>query len=192
MSILYVYLQGLMYDVLLELSILSLELQKHSTSLSKADFLIKRTIRVLETFKTNPGEMTLAAMNSVQNGVHENVVLVAYAKIVAINRSEFLTSLVDKLEIRLNSEQTEMQLLNDIKAVEIEKLKKSSLCQGEIEAKRLCRRFFIDETDVIIGIRNICESEDNNALDIPEGLKSLTKAINTLPCSTAEAEFDLV
>ncbi len=47
---------GLMYDVLQELSSLSLELQATSIAFSRAEHVVKRTIRVLESFKDNPSD----------------------------------------------------------------------------------------------------------------------------------------
>ena len=45
-----------MYDILQELSLLSLSIQKKSMTIHQADRLVKRTIRVMESFKDNPGE----------------------------------------------------------------------------------------------------------------------------------------
>jgi hypothetical protein len=47
---------GLLYDVLHELTSLSLGLQKRPVTLPQAEQLIKRTIRVLMTFKEQPEE----------------------------------------------------------------------------------------------------------------------------------------
>jgi len=41
----------LMYDVLEELANLSLQLQERKVTVTRADKLIRRTIRVIETFK---------------------------------------------------------------------------------------------------------------------------------------------
>jgi len=46
---------GIMYDLLQELSMLSNELQLRTITLSKAEQSIKRTIRIIESFKQEPG-----------------------------------------------------------------------------------------------------------------------------------------
>lgn len=50
-----------MCDVLWELSNLSKELQSHKATMVFADQIIKRTIRVIESFKTKDGEYTSEA-----------------------------------------------------------------------------------------------------------------------------------
>ncbi|UYV79362.1 hypothetical protein LAZ67_17002309 [Cordylochernes scorpioides] len=58
---------GLMYDTLQEMSMLSLELQSRTTTLQKAEHIIKKTIRVIESFKTSPGEKSLLALEAAEN-----------------------------------------------------------------------------------------------------------------------------
>ena len=48
---------ALMYDVLEELSSLSLLLQERSCTIPQADKRIRRTIHVISAMKTKPGEM---------------------------------------------------------------------------------------------------------------------------------------
>ena len=56
---------GLIYDVLQELAILSIELQSQQVTPPRADLLIKRT---KESFKDEPGEHTQLVLNATKNG----------------------------------------------------------------------------------------------------------------------------
>jgi len=49
---------GIMYDLLQEISMLSNKLQLRRITLTKAEQSIKRTIRIIESFKQEPGEYT--------------------------------------------------------------------------------------------------------------------------------------
>ncbi|UYV76318.1 hypothetical protein LAZ67_14000008, partial [Cordylochernes scorpioides] len=68
---------GLMYDTLQEMSMLSLELQSRTTTLQNAEHIIKRTIRVIESFKTSPGEKSLLALEAAENLVFRSGVVLA-------------------------------------------------------------------------------------------------------------------
>jgi len=58
---------SLMYNAFQELSILSNELQSRTISLPKAKQLIKRTIRIIESFKHEPGEQTQLKLLNVKS-----------------------------------------------------------------------------------------------------------------------------
>ncbi|UYV81282.1 hypothetical protein LAZ67_20000646 [Cordylochernes scorpioides] len=98
---------GLMYDTLQEMSMLSLELQSRTTTLQKAEHIIKRTIRVIESFKTSPGEKSLLALEAAENLVFRSVTLVPNAKIIPIDRKKNLLSIIEKLKLRLCTESNE-------------------------------------------------------------------------------------
>ncbi|XP_070822086.1 E3 SUMO-protein ligase KIAA1586-like [Chaetodon trifascialis] len=89
---------GLMYDVLSELSNLSLQLQAHSVTLLKADKFLRRTIRVLASFKDSPGEKSEEASQAQALGHFGSVSLDSYAKLTPINAKQFLQSLINNME----------------------------------------------------------------------------------------------
>ena len=90
---------GLMYDVLQELSSLSLELQKQAMTLDKADRLVKRTIHVLESFVDNPSEHSSEANTAKERMEFKTVELLDIVKQKAIDRQQFIQSVVDNLRL---------------------------------------------------------------------------------------------
>jgi len=91
-----------MYEVLQELSSLSLKLQKQAMTLDKADRLVKRTIRVLESFKLNPSEHSAEAnVAKERNMEFITVKLLNTTKQTAIDKNQFIQSVVDSLRARL-------------------------------------------------------------------------------------------
>ncbi|UYV77289.1 hypothetical protein LAZ67_15000351 [Cordylochernes scorpioides] len=160
---------GLMYDTLQEMSMLSLELQSRTTTLQKAEHIIKRTIRVIESFKTSPGEKSLLALEAAEN----------LKKISS-------KCIIEKLKLRLCTESNEdnEQLIKDISALEPNNFDAENVRYGEVEMRRICRRFNLDEMKCINGLRDFVDDKNN----VPETLQPFFRAISTLPCSTAECE----
>ncbi|CAB1330796.1 unnamed protein product, partial [Coregonus sp. 'balchen'] len=95
---------GLMYDTLHELSLLSQELQSRSITLLGAEHLLKRSIRVIQSFKESPGEKYSEALEAKQTGEYRSIALKTNAKLKSINPGQFLQSLVNNLEKRLSFE----------------------------------------------------------------------------------------
>jgi len=91
----------LLYDVLQELSSLSLELQKQAMTLDKADRLVKRTIRIMESFIENPSEHLTESDVAAQCMEFKTVKLLDITKRKAINRQQFIRSVVNNLRARL-------------------------------------------------------------------------------------------
>lgn len=177
---------GLMYDVLQELSLLSSELQSRSTTLPRAEHLIKRTIRIIESFKTSPGEKRLIASEAVQNLNFKNIYLVPNLKVIPIDRNQFLQSIIDRMKSRLctESDNANEQLLKDISALHAKNINSENVRYGELEMKRICKRFDLDEFICIQGLRDFAD----DVQIVPEKFKTYSTTISTLPCSTAECE----
>lgn len=180
---------GIMYDVLQELSMLSNELQSRTITLPKAEQSIKRTIRIIESFKQEPGEYTQIALNAKSKLLFNEIELVPNKKIVAINQNQFIQSIVDRMTTRLcsRSEDENYQLLSDISALDLNNIKagsSGSIRYGELELRRICRRFDVDEIQAVQGLRAFIE---NNEL-LPDNFKPILNTIASLPCSTAECE----
>lgn len=177
---------GLMYDILQELSVLSTELQSRITTLPRAEHLIKRTLRIIESFKENPGEKTQIALIANEDMIFKNIILVRNTKIMPINKDQFIQSMVDRMKSRLcsDSNNENIELLKDISALDPNNIKTDDIRYGEAEVRRICRRFNVDELEAIAGLRDFTE----NIKSVPEKLKPLLTAISSLPCSTAECE----
>ncbi|XP_039658030.1 E3 SUMO-protein ligase KIAA1586-like isoform X1 [Perca fluviatilis] len=105
---------GLMYDALSELANLSQQLQAHSITLLRADHLLKRTIRVLASFKDTPGEKSKEALAAQALGQFGSVPLHSNAKLTPINAKQFLQSLINNMEKRLSFEGRETSLVKRI------------------------------------------------------------------------------
>ncbi|KAJ3582687.1 hypothetical protein NHX12_000371 [Muraenolepis orangiensis] len=88
---------GLMFDALSELANLSQQLQAHSVTLLRADHLLKRTIRVLASFKDTQGEKFEEALTAQALGHLGSVPLESNAKLTPINAKQFLQSLINNL-----------------------------------------------------------------------------------------------
>ncbi|XP_029342172.1 E3 SUMO-protein ligase KIAA1586-like [Acyrthosiphon pisum] len=85
---------ALMCDILKELSYLSNQLQSHAVTLLQSDQLIKRTIRVLESFKTKDGEHVLEAKEAQIIMLFKTIGLTNNQKLICINPSQFITSML--------------------------------------------------------------------------------------------------
>uniref|UniRef100_A0A3B4WK65 DUF4371 domain-containing protein n=1 Tax=Seriola lalandi dorsalis TaxID=1841481 RepID=A0A3B4WK65_SERLL len=81
---------GLMHDVLSELSNLSQQLQAHSVTLLKADEFLRRTIRVLASFKDSPSEKSEEASQAQASAHFGSVSLESNSKLTPINAKDFL------------------------------------------------------------------------------------------------------
>jgi len=59
-----------------------------------------------------------------------------------------------------------------------------NICFGEVEVKRLCNRFLINQEKAIRRLRILIDEETNKI----EELNEINNLIKTIPCSTAECE----
>ena len=91
---------ALMYDALHELALLSESLQKGTTSLTYADRLINRSIRVIDGIGEHSGTKVLAALTALSEGRLSTVLLGDNPKTVSIDRQQFLRSLSNNLRHR--------------------------------------------------------------------------------------------
>ncbi len=173
---------GLMYDALSELANLSQQLQAHSITLLRADQLLKRTIRVLASFKDTPGEKSEEALTAHALGHFGSVPLESNSKLTPINGKQFLQSLINNMEKRLSFEG---EMLHDISVLDTDNWPSTpGIRHGEAQVKRLCRRFNLCEEQAVNGMRDFLEHPDSE----PESLKPLIRCMQTFPCSTAECE----
>ena len=173
---------GLMHDVLSELSNLSQQLQAHSVTLLKADEFLRRTIRVLASFKDSPGEKSEEASQAQTSGHFGSVSLESNSKLTPINAKQFLQSLINNMERRLSFEG---EMLRDLSVLDTNTWPlRPGIRHGELQVKRLCRRFSLCEEQAVNGMRDFLEHPDKE----PESLIPLIRCMQTIPCSTAECE----
>ncbi|CAB1346481.1 unnamed protein product, partial [Coregonus sp. 'balchen'] len=92
------------HESLIELQELNGELQSRSITLLRAEHLLKRSIRVIQSFKESPGEKYSEALEAKQTGEYRSIALKTNAKLKSINPGQFLQSLVNNLEKRLSFE----------------------------------------------------------------------------------------
>ncbi|XP_008179456.1 E3 SUMO-protein ligase KIAA1586-like [Acyrthosiphon pisum] len=159
---------ALMCDILFEISQLSLDLQKQDMSLLQADVLIRRTIRVIESLKTMDGKYYSEAVKAKEKLMFKTVVLSSNEK---INKNQFITSVVNNLNMRLiPNEEVDIRF-------------------GEKEIQRICNRFCINEVKSLKGLRIYVDENDKvDDITLIEELKDINILIKTFPCSTAECE----
>ena len=195
-----------MYDALEELTSLSEQLQSRSCSLIRADKIMRRCIRALESMMHRPGEKTTEAMEAVAKIKFTNIDLICNQKCRIVNHNQFLQSLIDNMKSRLFTtqsssvsticnkpqklhEETYKILLQDLNVLNPESWPAEiPQCFGE-EVRCLCQKFGLVARKAIDGIR---EFVDNGGRRIPDDLMFLTKCVATIPCSTAECEPGLV
>ncbi|XP_051793984.1 E3 SUMO-protein ligase KIAA1586-like [Acanthochromis polyacanthus] len=173
---------GLMYDVLSELSNLSQQLQAHSVTLLKADEFLRRTIRGLVSFKNSPGEKSEEALQAQASGHFGTVSLHSNAKFSPINAKQFLQSLINNMEKRLSFEG---EMLRDLSVLDTSTWPLSpGIRHGELQVKRVSKRFGLCEEQTVHGMREFLEHPDKK----PGSLIPLIRCMQTIPCSTAECE----
>lgn len=105
---------GLLYDVLSELAMLSCILQSRKITLMRAQTEMRRTIRILESLKAEPGEKEREIMEAIHEGVHKGV-NITITKSGGINRLQFLQNLVDRMRWRLFDDSNNNSILEDLK-----------------------------------------------------------------------------
>ncbi|KAL4082353.1 hypothetical protein QTP88_030035 [Uroleucon formosanum] len=177
---------ALMCDVLSELSQLSLDLQSRDATLIQADKKIKRTIRVIDSLKTINGDYYAEAVEAIEQMMFKDIPLCNNIKLVCINKNQFITSIINNLNMRLldNNEEDKI-IIQDIQILD----KKAwpadvNIRFGEQEVKRLCNRFLLNQEKTLRGLRILIDEETNEI----EELNEINNLIKTIPCSTAECE----
>ena len=178
---------AVMHDTLHELSMLSLELQKRSMTLTLADRLIKRCIRVLISLKDQPGEKETEIHEAAKSGCFNSIMLQENEKIRQINRNQFIQSLVNNMERRLasNADSTK-SFLADTEIFDKNQWPNDvSIRFGEVEIRRLSTRLMLDSDTSVRGMRAFVDGEND-----PEDLRPLQIAISTIPFSSAQCERD--
>lgn len=139
----------------------------------------------MESFKTKDGEHISEAKVAHLNMVFKTITLTNNLKLVCINSNQFITSLCNNLHSRLlDNNENETLILSDIQILNKNTWPKDiDIRHGEHEIQRLGRRFLLNTSDLIQGMRNFIHTNTIN-----EDINKLNILINTLPVSTAECE----
>jgi len=177
---------ALMCDCLQELTILSKQLQDRSTTLINSQKHINRTIRVLDSFKNVPGEHMSEVLKIEDTMKFKNIQLFTNTKIIRINQSQFLTSLINNLKSRLLENEQDDMIIQDMQIMDITNWPENiDIRFGETEVKRLCKRFMLNQENAINGIRQLIHDPKVLPKDIMPEFDNFYK---TFPVSTAECE----
>ena len=194
---------ALMLDALTELVDLSLEVQKRSVTIPIAHRAISRQVAVFEAMCSKPGPHLQEADNAVQRSLFKGVPLHNGSKCdVLINRAQFLRSLAENMKNRLlTTQSSHVSTSDNTGAVQyqtiITQLKvlcpdnwpdELSVCSplyGDDDIRSLAERFRVD---VRRSVRAFREYRDTGGKRIPDDLKPLLAAIDTIPVCTAECE----
>lgn len=195
---------GLMFDALTELADLSLEVQRRSVTIPVAHRAICRQVAVFEVMCCKHGPHLKEVDSAIQLSLFKGVGLHNGSKCdVLINRGQFFRSLSENLKNRLLTIQSSHVSTSDNSGTVnyqtlIEQLKvlcidnwpdvlfaSSSPLYGEDEVTALAERFRLS---VRQSVRAFRDYRENGGKRIPEDLKPLLTAIDTVPVCTAECE----
>lgn len=196
---------GLLYDVLEEISELSLQLQLRSMTLPRADQLMKRSIRVISSMAENLGTHHQEAVTAAEAGIFRGLQVFNNPKLTSINSGQFLTSLTRSMSDRLFSSVTlavgespqtdsnhkiQLEMSYDALLRHLDILNRDKFPDfpppryGEAEILALCAKFNLDERSSINGFRDYLE----NPKVRPSSLLPLMRTCDTLACSSSECE----
>ena len=195
---------GLMFDALTELAELSLEVQRRSVTIPAAHRAICRQVAVFEAMCSKTGPRLQEVDTAVQQSLFKGVALHNGSKCdVLINRGQFFRSLAENLKNRLLTFQSShvsttcdssdavryQTLIDQLKVLCADNwpdvLGASSPLYGEEEVTSLAERFRVN---VRQSVRAFRDYRDNGGKRIPEDLKPLLIAVDTVPVCTAECE----
>lgn len=175
-----------MCDVLYELSTLSLALQSKDITLINADLKIKRSIRIIESFKYKNGDHMEEFKKDLSNMLFKNVKLTSYSKIISINSDQFITSICVNLNSRLlDKNYIDNSILQDICILDKTTWPQSvGVRYDEDQVKRMCDRFFLNKDNAVHGFREFLEEDKSPKTLILE----IHNCVQTFPCSTVECK----
>ena len=176
---------ALMYDTLQEISILSLDLQSHAMTVTREFSLIKISLE--------KKSMCFASRDSGNNSKYcadfkwknkEN-------KCQSI-RTKYSQQIASKIMHRRQQQRSVTKRSKNIwqKHWKQRGNESNDNRYGELEVRRLCRRFKLDELQAIRGMRELNENQEaaTHGTHHNDDLKPLLRTINTQPCSTSECE----
>ncbi|XP_073693982.1 E3 SUMO-protein ligase KIAA1586-like [Garra rufa] len=126
-----------MKDVLRELQVLSLKLQKRETTLVDSSRYIEQTIEVLQALKLQVGKSSRKAEQSISSGQFKGV-NITVEKEGKINRPQFIQAVIDNLKRRLPSDDF-VELLKPLEMSNWPKQREQLVLFGEPEVHKLAK-----------------------------------------------------
>ncbi|XP_063302262.1 E3 SUMO-protein ligase KIAA1586-like [Pelobates fuscus] len=189
-------------DAVQEMGLLSEALQRDDITLPRAYQLINRSVRAIEKMKDMPGKHLKEAMESLEKGNFKGVTINPESTKgqVRINLPQFYQSLVDNLRSRLfaltasnrpaaSSQSGEFEtLVSEIDILNSQRWPinvDSPWFEGEVKLEQLCKRFRLSYASICEGFRDYI---DNGGAEIPENLKPVVTAVNSLPVTSGDCE----
>jgi len=185
---------GILYDVLEELSSLSLKLQNRGTDILLADKDIRRSICYFESMKSHKDVYFDQAHVAVNQICFKNVPLILDSEKSTrhkqINDKQLIQSLIVNLTSRLLEGPEEIKEILECSKVLFpenwtrDEKQEVNIRYGQQEIVKLCKKFKCDEKLATQGLREYIFSPDS----FPKSLKPLKDCLNSLACGTAECE----
>ena len=189
---------GLMYDVLEELSSLSVQLQSRDMTLERSDKSCQRTISVIQSFRDHPGLYCAEAISASNTGKFHGTELVDRPNQRSIVIKDFIDALVKFMKTRLfgsgidpSPDDTpistwETANLSDFNVLNSDDWPEDAdVRYGEDQIRRLCQRFNLGLTECLAGMRTFVDSKGS---DLPRELLPIKNLIHTFVVSTSECE----
>lgn len=188
---------ALMFDTLSELSVLSQQLQSNDMNIQTAHNKFLLTKKIFSAMKGRSGKCETVVDNC--GGCFKGVELNGSLRRIEINRSQFIQSVIDKLDERMfttssnrnsdNSASRELyeKIIVDLSIIQKENWSAEQLNDpgfGDEVIERLCNFFRVPCDPVIQGFREYVFSGGKNS----KGVHALFQAINLIAIQTAECE----
>lgn len=195
----FVHNLGVLYDALIELSDLSIQLQKRDMTLPAAYKSVQRTIRVLESMASIPGPKSQEVISACENKEFKNIQIYSKTSVIKVQMGQFFTSLSNNIKQRLMTTQASnvssrevnneyqvnfKNLIEDLEVLSPENWPDNMDIQyGDESIRRLSQVFQIDQ---VLSVRGFREYKENKKVNID--IKPLMTVINSIAISSSECE----
>ncbi|KAL4121433.1 hypothetical protein QTP88_013947 [Uroleucon formosanum] len=173
----FVFNIGMLYDVLNELSDLSLQLQKRELGLAKAHTMIDRTVRILDSMIEIHGPKLTQVILANEEMVFKGIQLHIHKSVQKINSRQFFRSISNNLKSRLFT--TQSSHVSNAPS----NLFKETYDQLLADLNVFDSNAWLDNVN-IQGFREFKDTRDENIAD----LKMLTSAIKSIAIFSSECK----
>uniref|UniRef100_A0A3P8SQM7 DUF4371 domain-containing protein n=1 Tax=Amphiprion percula TaxID=161767 RepID=A0A3P8SQM7_AMPPE len=179
-SVSFVKSLALMVDILTELKNLSEILQSGKTTIPKAHEMMTIYVQRIESLCDYPGKHTVEAVQSEQKMIFKGEQL-RVGKSPTIDSVQFIHAVVENM----NRKEAYNSLINQMAVLNPDSWVQDNPHYGEEEVKGLCDVLSINDKEAHIGF---IEYKASGGRNIPDKLKKLFTAVNTLSASNADCE----
>lgn len=197
-SINFVKSLAIMVDVLTELKNLSEILQNRETTLPKAHDTMTMYVKRIESLGMYPGKHAVAASQA-EEAMEFKGEKLRVGKSPIINSAQFIQAVSDNMKERLftttanrtqasvaaNRKETYHTLINQMAVLSPDQWDHENPRFGEDEVRALCHTLHVNEQEAHIGFT---EYKASGGRSIPNKMKKLLIAVNTLTASNADCE----